>query len=492
MDVPPPRRDVPPPRPDAPPAPRPPRLLYPSGATVTASASPVFRWIPSPDAPRSRLEVCLDAGCSIVRATLETTEAEARPDLSETRALAPYFWRVSAIGEDGEVTFTTTSWLFARGTRTEETSALLDLVGGVPSADGAFLFEGVVAAARDLHDDLGPLAGALFVASLTAAPDGFIPFYDSEVLSLAEVGPRRGRRVARAGDLDGDGMLDIVVDRDGVLTLLFFGRPSVSLGTTVPIESGGLGDFDGDGDGDVALVYDGTLEVRALGPRASDPLPELLASTAIGAPLFERGDFDGDGLGDALTTLPGAGLQICFGAASPPRTCAAIDGAVLPDDLRMVGDVVGDPSTDFVVRVGDVLELWAGAASRVLDHRVAVVWGGPGRRSVHTIAGLNDLDGDGLGEFAVSVETDDIAAPYLVLPFRGGPDTPTPLPEIVPALPLPHHLVPLRGPQLGLVFDGAGGMLPVVSHTWRDGGWVERISNLPTCPGCRFTTEVAR
>ena len=156
---------------DAPVAARRPPPLWPSGGTITATASPTLRWIPSPDAPRSRLDICLDAGCTIVEATLETSEAEARVALDQGQ----YFWRVTAIDERGQAVATSPSWLFGVGTRDDDTDALLALLAGVPSAGGGLVFDGAFAAARDVRNAAGPLPPFVFLASVSTAPEGYLP-----------------------------------------------------------------------------------------------------------------------------------------------------------------------------------------------------------------------------------------------------------------------------------------------------------------------------
>jgi len=234
---------------------------------------------------------------------------------------------------------------------------------------------------------------------------------------------RLGSSVAWAGDVDGDGLDDVLVGAPqygaavyapgrsllflgatlaagGALTAAdadasFHGDPQTESGSAVA----GVGDVDGDG-----------LDDLLVGAPATFPGIDYQARAylLLGSDLPAGGAF---GSGDAHATV--------VGAADGDRTGWAVAGA---------GDVDGDGLTDILVGapaggagagvtalfLGSTLA--AGGSFPVASADVSFVGASAGDASGSALAGLGDIDGDGLADFAIGApEAGGTGAVYLVL-----------------------------------------------------------------------------
>ncbi len=296
----------------------------------------------------------------------------------------------------------------------------------------------------------GPGAGRVFIFRGGSAHLGEPPAWIIEGLP----GDLLGTSLAAVGDVDGDGYADLLIGAPGSTdtnpgatgrALLVFG--SNPLGTRAPVSIpgplagggfgaavAGLGDFNGDGRPDFAIGA----------PRANAEAGEVLVyfggPGAPGSPAFTlHGKFAGDDFGSAVAgaghtrgssfpdlvvgapfnsdaTIWAGKTYLYFGGAVPDtavhRSWAGTDfGDFFGTSVAGVGDVNGDGRDDILVgapgvNVGALID--AGSAYLFLGAPIppttpALTIGGATASDELgiAVAGVGDLNGDGLEDFAV-------------------------------------------------------------------------------------------
>jgi len=247
--------------------------------------------------------------------------------------------------------------------------------------------------------------------------DGEIPLTEAEVRLQGEAAmDRAGLAVALAGDVDGDGLDDLLIGAPG-------------------------NDEAGDAAGQCYLVFGregGWPAVATLGQGDASFLGEA-GGDELGLALAGGGDVDGDGVGDLLIGAPGAagGVGPAAGVVYLVRGDLAAGLDWTPDMAlgmaagSFVGEALGDRAGEAVALPGDVDgdgldDLLIGApandergedAGQVylvlgrpfgwtlgagLADADASWWGEePGDRAGHAVAGAGDMDGDGLAEVVI-------------------------------------------------------------------------------------------
>jgi len=256
-----------------------------------------------------------------------------------------------------------------------------------------------------------------------------------------------GGSLAPVGDLDGDGVADLIVgapfttrpEAYGVGSVLVFSGATGALiynflgtegGTYMGWSVAGLGDLDGDGIPEIAIgtpyaSVGGNIGVGSVAIRsgATGELVYLLEGQQVGDFLgwsvAAIGDLDGDGVPDLLLGAPNASpagvpqagnIEARSGATG--ELLYRIEGvepaAYFGRTLASLGDIDGDAIDDFVV----------GAPGASPDRKTqagsAFLFSGVNGRLLHrfdgnaafdefggSVAGGGDVDGDGIGDVAI-------------------------------------------------------------------------------------------
>jgi hypothetical protein len=243
-----------------------------------------------------------------------------------------------------------------------------------------------------------------------------------------------GVSVAAAGDIDADGIPDVIVGATGGLGLGYARVLDGSNGGTLFSFTGtasgdyfgsavaGLGDVNGDGLGDVAVgavgsnQYAGAVKVfsganGAVVHALNGPGPNHL----FGAALVGPGDLDGDGFSDLVVGAPGSftltplpGMVQAFSGATG-TVLYTITGAAANEHFGVSLDVAGDLNGDAVP------DLATGALGYTGPGYVRVSSGANGSLLLtisgtttndsfgRSLAGVGDVNSDGIPDLAVGV-----------------------------------------------------------------------------------------
>lgn len=425
----------------------PPRLVSPSSSSVVTSQRPTLRWELAAGSDGASVELCRDRAMTIGCLPAIAAEGDrARPPAA--LAAGVWFWRARGRldGRDGEIPSAVWQlWVGARSASgdvdtTSGTITDFDGDGRVDVAIGAPLT--TVAGRVD--------AGTVSVHLGTASGLATTP---SVVLEGAEAGVYFGWSVANAGDVDGDGFVDLLVGvvraQPGGVTqagaahvfLGGSGGPSSTPAWTVEgnVNRGevghavaGAGDVNGDGYADVLVGAPGERVVRVYYGSASGlgttplVLRERVAGDRVGAAVAGAGDVNGDGFADvsigANRASPGgralAGevavhLGSAGGLATTPGVVlagvAADEG--LGEQVVGVGDVNGDGYADVLASAylaspggrveAGLVRLYRGSASGVSTTPSFVLEGTAAGDNLGRSASGGDVNGDGFADLAI-------------------------------------------------------------------------------------------
>lgn len=326
----------------------------------------------------------------------------------------------------------------------------LALATATPAAAQRTLFESVGGAAGDKHgvslDVLGDLDGDDVRDLVVGAPEADSNGIDSGTVTVLSgatgtvlftfvgiaAGDEFGRDVATAGDVDGDGICDVLVGAGGApgtpgYARIFSGANGGLLHTYFGAHAGdeiravaGSGDVDADGFSDILIgapnhntagTSAGRVDVRSgLG---GAPLHTLLgvAGSQFGAALDFAGEIDGDGRTDFAVGAPldpvggpQAGSVLLFSGQTAALT-RRFDGA--PSDrlgvaVARAGDVDLDGITDVVAGAQQptgfgYVQVFSGVGGVVLTRSGSA----KSQTFGFAAAGAGDVDADGFDDVVV-------------------------------------------------------------------------------------------
>lgn len=363
--------------------PRIPRPIAPMTSATVTSQRPTLEWELPSGVTAASVDVCRDRAMTMGCVSLMATGTRVRPTSALTAGV--WFWRVR--GRVGGVIGARTSpvWWFRVGARSadgdRDTSwgseldvngdGYADVAVGAPRAEGL----------GRVDVFLGRSAG------IAMSPD--------VSLRGAAIGDYFGRSVSSAGDLNGDGYVDLVVGADGE-------DPSRRMDA-----------------GTASVFYGGAL---GLSTRASLVLEGTNAGDGFGWSVSGAGDLNHDGFSDLIVGAPladraaGADAGVVSVYYGGPTGLAMVPGRVLVGTLdsrfgfsvSSAGDVNADGFAEIVVGAnGDGLAgpmagavaIFHGSSSGIPALPSLVL---PGREGWFgfTVSGAGDANGDGFADIA--------------------------------------------------------------------------------------------
>ncbi|MBP9081093.1 MAG: FG-GAP repeat protein [Flavobacteriales bacterium] len=277
------------------------------------------------------------------------------------------------------------------------------------------------------------------------------------LMGNSQTGSEFGWSVALAGDVDGDGLSDLVVGapkyNNGSAAqgrAYCYHGSAVSMGpvanwtfTGIPVNGqlgycvAGAGDLNGDGYSDVAIgapfqpkvptTNNGAVHVFRgnLGSGLSVAAGTVLqgpGSSNFGSSVSSAGDMNGDGFADLVIGAPGTSTNagavhihmgvgaITLVASAAASTLAGTSGERLGHAVALAGDVNGDGYGDVVLGSPDHssalgrARVYRGSAAPLLD-ATHLYWTGngsvAGAKAGSAVATAGDVNGDGLSDLLV-------------------------------------------------------------------------------------------
>ncbi len=268
-----------------------------------------------------------------------------------------------------------------------------DVAVGAPGSDTAYFYRGSATGLVTPPVTLNGPHGSRFGASIAGASDCNGDGYADLVIAMPDMGvgyfsggpggpgmpvritPSR-RYVHAAGDVNGDGRSDVLLDN----TLVFGSAAGLDIaGARTEHYRGAVGDIDGDGYADVVVEPPGSRPMLSSGgPGFPSRLTAIMGQNDF---LSDRpGDLNGDGFDDLISSDDGV-LRVIPGSAtgadSPAVEVPTSFGG--PSSRRPVvaGDIDGDGFGDLLSGGPDVLFANRGSAAGIVSHATLIAGIGP-------------------------------------------------------------------------------------------------------------------
>jgi hypothetical protein len=505
--------------------PRAPRPVSPSSGGRVTSRRPPFRFRLAERTDGARVEVCRDRACGTVLLSLDAAGETVVPpdDLPPGRV----YWRLR--GRRGELVGSETSatWPLVVSPRSAPVTTTWGAASDVDGDGYADLVVGAGAARNGTGRVYVYQGGSSGVATsptlVLEAPDGPNSTF--------------GYAVQVAGDVDGDGYVDILVGATGAddgkgRVYLYRGGPHglerAPTYTMRHLEKGGIGsvlsgniDVDGDGFADVVIgaphghddrtgcvyVYHGAP--GGFSTTLTDILCEPLgAAGRFGTGVAGVGDVDGDGYGDIVVGSDqahdyGGRIDLFLGSArglqeDPAASIRGTHGrSFFGGKLARAGDVDGDGYADVIVGAPNAkgeegaADVFLGGPGGLSATRVVPLQSLDGAAGIfgYAVAGIGDVDGDGYDDVAVGSECGPAAArradgstpcgPGRFHVYRGGPRGPSHAPTLSGTRPDDRDMIFALGAPGDLDGDGFDDFLVTSPSSPATGRKITRTNDGP-------------
>ncbi len=369
-----------PPAVDAPPVVRPdvfvplspPRPLSPLSTATVTTRRPTLRWAPGPGSDATRVEVCRDRACSIVVHAVDVTTDGNHPlfDLPP----GAYFWRLFARAGGRTHPTPGPTWEFFVGPR----SAPIDASWGT---------------ALDLNGD-----GFADLAASTSGPTRRVVIHhggpagvgSEPAAVLSEPGDGFGAAIANAGDVNGDGYGDLLLQSD-------YANVEGAVTFRVHVLSGSA-----------------TGVTRTPATTLTVPAPGCVGELMVS--LASAGDVNGDGYADVVIGAPCAeavGRAYIF--LGGPSGLGAMPAATFSGRDRhsrfgwsvAAADFNADGLSDVAVSAWGNSDGWSGEVTVFHGSRTGIADGvrmmwEPGVAGFASTLACGDVNGDGYADLAVA------------------------------------------------------------------------------------------
>ncbi len=418
----------------------PPRAVAPLSTATVSSQRPVLRWVLASGEDGAVVEICHDRACTQPVVSFAVSGTSGAPPAALAAGL--YHWRLRGTRNGAVGTMTSPVWELFVGARNAPVNTSWGTTLDVNGDGLADVLVGAQQASNGtgaVHVYLAGNGGLSSIPTTLASPAGPSGFF--------------GSSVASAGDMNGDGLADVIVGASsanayvGAAYVYLAGPGGLSTPPiALPATSGpsGLfgasvasaGDVNADGYADVvvgapgtgagAFVYLGAANGPSMTPLAL--VPPSSASNA-GRSVASAGDVNGDGFADIIVGAPSTTQGVAYlylgGAAGPARAPQELDAPSEPESLYFgssvagAGDVNGDGYADVVV---------GSSSSGGMYAHVYVYLGGPGGLSMpptmlpygYAVASAGDVNGDGFADVVVGASGSTSTSAYVYLGGAGG------------------------------------------------------------------------
>jgi hypothetical protein len=414
------------------------RLIAPLSTATVTSRRPTLHWMLDPTCDGAHVQICRDRAC-----TKEVTSFDAPGTAGAPANDLPagvVFWHAYGVSNGAIVQGWTPTWQFTVGTL----SAPVDTSWGTTLDVNGDGYADVMVAAPGVMQAFLYVGGVSGIASspqILTAPAGDTGDF--------------GLLVASAGDVNGDGYADVVVDQIGEVFLFLGGAAGLASSPAITFPDPGpgrgafgirascAGDVNGDGYADVvigdnmsgkAYLYLGS----AAGPPSTPDLTLTAPSTAPGGSGFGHsivgaGDVNGDGYADLVVGALGASVNatddfagkayVYLGSAAGLATSPTV--TLLGSEVRgafgrwvsNAGDVNGDGYADVVIGAdgengadgagspGRAYVYLGSAAGLAASPAVTLIGpDGPGSWFGRCVAAAGDVNGDGYADIVIGAD----------------------------------------------------------------------------------------